>query len=503
MSRIARDSASHKRLTARLLSRRAFVAALSSVATATLTLAPRPGQAQSPTPGTGKRPAVLQSPRGLSALATRSRIVLQLSGSLKVADPNPSSKKPPREAEVKAESIVDFDERVVFDRESAPLAAARQYHEASVKTWVAGNASSHLLRPECRDGRVVRNDGVWQQYCPSRTLQPREVDLLRLPINTVVIDQLLPEAPVKSDNSWSPSERTVAELFHLEAVHSSTLSAHVSKVENGVATIECQGDVEGTVNNVPTKLNITGNLHAALGSQCALITWVGMSINETRDISQAEPGFTLTARVKLIRKEEPEACLDVEDGELRALAGDDDEGRWLLEVASVAGRYKFLADRRWKTIVDTGEEAILRLVENNNVVAQCNITRLPKLAAGQQLTLSGMQDDIKRSLEKNLESILEASERKNSAQLRVLRIVAVGRSSDVPVRWVYSHVSDDSGRRVSLVFTMSGEAAETFALADEQMTGSFELLADAPPQTEPTPAAPTKAAAKPAAQPQR
>jgi hypothetical protein len=64
------------------------------------------------------------------------------------------------------------------------------------------------------------------------------------------------------------------------------------------------------------------------------------------------------------------------------------------------------------------------------------------------------------------------------------------------VRWVYSHVSDDSGRRVSLVFTMSGEAAESFALADEQMTGSFELLAEAP-KAEPTPATETKAAAKP------
>ena len=56
-----------------------------------------------------------------------------------------------------------------------------------------------------------------------------------------------------------------------------------------------------------------------------------------------------------------------------------------------------------------------------------------------------MQDDIKRSLDKNLEQLLEASEKKNSGGVRVLRVVAVGKSSDVPVRWVYAHLSDDSG----------------------------------------------------------
>ncbi len=162
--------------------------------------------------------------------------------------------------------------------------------------------------------------------------------------------------------------------------------------------------------------------------------------------------------------------------ELRAIAQSNDDGRWLVRIASVPGRYQMLADRRWKTIVDTGEESILRLVEKNDVVAQCNITRLPKLTSGTQLTLDAMQDDIKRSLDKNLDQLLEASEKKNSGGMRVLRVVAVGKSSDVPVRWVYAHISDDSGRRISMVFTMSGEASEGFGMADEQMLSSLELL---------------------------
>lgn len=476
-------------------SRRTFLSAISGLAVAAMpALSQTLAIAQTPTPAVAKRrPAVLQSPQGIEVLATRSRMVLELSGKLKVADPDPSSKKPPREAEIKAESTVDFDERILFDSDNSVQAAARRYNEADVKSWIAGHSSSHRLRPECGETRLLLSDGVWQQYCPTQPMQPREIDMTRLPINTVVIEQLLPATPVKPNSSWSPTDQTVAQLFHLEAVHSSTVKASVTKVESGVATIEFDGAVEGSVNNVPTKLNVQGNLQTILGTQSAFVKWLGMSLTETREISQAEPGFTLTARIKLIRKEEPDACNDVPHSELKALAESDDQGRWMLQIASVPGRYQFLADRRWKLIVDTGEEAILRLVEKNQVVAQCNITRLPKLAAGQQLSLAGMQDDIKRSLDKNLQQIQEAGERKNKSGMRVLRVVAMGSSSDVPVRWVYAHASDDSGRRNSLVFTMSSEATESFALADEQIIGSFQLLPEV------SKGEPTEAASKPTA----
>lgn len=473
--------------------RRAFLAALTAGLVALPSLNPLV-LAQEPTKA--KRGNVLQTPRGIEQLATRTRVVMQLSGTLKVADPDPASKKPPREAEVKAESTVEFDERICMDAKNEVISAARQYHEAGVSSWIKGNASSHQLRSDAMEARLVRHEGNWQQYCPSGPMLQREIDMVRLPVNSVVLDQLLPTAPVKAEDSWSPSERTVGEVFQLDAVHSSSIACRVVKVEEGVASIECNGDIEGTINSVPTKIKVIGNLQVAMASQCALVTWVGMSLTETREISQSEPGFSLTCRVKLIRKESPEACNDVTLDELKAIAKSNDDGRWLVRVASVPGRYQMLADRRWKTIVDTGEESILRLVEKNEVVSQCNITRLPKLSSGQQLTLEGMQDDIKRSLDKNLEQLMEASEKKNSGGMRLLRVVAVGKSSDVPVRWVYAHISDDSGRRVSLVFTMSGEASEDFGMSDEQMLSSFELLPDSS-STSPTPADGLESASKP------
>ena len=473
--------------------RRTFLAALTTgmVALPVLVSAEEPSKS--------KKANVLQTPRGIDLLATRTRVVMQLSGTLKVADPDPASKKPPREAEIKAESTVEFDERICMDAKDEVISAARHYHEAGVSSWIKNNASSHQLRSDATDVRLVRNEGSWQQYSPNGPLLQREIDMVRLPINSVVLDQLLPTTPVKAQESWTPNERMIGEVFQLDAVHNSSIACRVMKVEEGVASIECIGEIEGTINSVPTKIKVNGNLQASMASQCALVTWVGMSLTETREISQSEPGFSLTCRIKLIRKESPEACNDVTREELKAIAQSNDDGRWLVRIASVPGRYQMLADRRWKTIVDTGEECILRLIEKNEVVAQCNMTRLPKMARGQQLTLDGMQDDIKRSLDKNLDQLMEASEKKNSGGMRVLRVVAVGKSSEVPVRWVYAHISDDSGRRVSMVFTMSGEASEDFGMADEQMVSSFELLPETSSQT-PTPAEAVESAAKPGKQ---
>ncbi len=476
--------------------RRGFLAALTTGLVALPALvSSAPAVAQEP--AKSKRANVLQTPRGIEQLATRTRVVMQLSGTLRVADPDPASKKPPREADVKAESTVEFDERICMDARNEVISAARHYHDANVSSWIKGNATSHQLRSDACEARLVRHEGSWQQYSPTGPLLQREIDMVRLPVNSVVLDQLLPPNPVKAEESWSPSERTIGEVFQLDAVHSSSIACRVMKVEEGVATIECKGDIEGTINSVPTKIQVNGNLQASMASQCALVTWVGMSLTETREISQSEPGFSLTCRIKLIRKESPEACNEVALDELKAIASSNDDGRWLVRIASVPGRYQMLADRRWKTIVDTGEESILRLVEKNEVVAQCNITRLPKLTSGTQLSLEGMQDDIRRSLDKNLDQLMEASEKKNSGGMRVLRVVAVGKSSEVPVRWVYAHISDDSGRRVSLVFTMSGEASEAFGMADEQMLSSFELLPEKSSQS-PTPAEGLESATKPA-----
>lgn len=434
-----------------------------------------------------KRSGLLVQPSQLDALDTRAKIVLELDGELRLKEPDPSKVQGVRKAEVKAKSTLDYFEKSAFE-DSKLVAAARRYVVAKSENWISGSASSQELRPQCFSTRMLPHDGIWQQFCPGEPLDVRETELLHSPINTAALELFLPEKPAKPSSKWAVSNEAAKSLFNLEAVHRSSISVGIAKVEKGVATLSVDGELEATAQSVPTSLKVKGNLNVEFASRGALVTWLGLVIQETREISQAEPGFSITARVRVLRKE-TESELPTTPDALRQLAVDEDRGRWLVRLQSTAGRYSMLADRRWTTYLDTGEEAILRMIEHNSVIAQCTVTRLPKLEEGSQLTLEGMQADIQKSLGKSFVEFLESEEKVTSGKLRQLRSVVSGEAEEVPIQWIYNHLSDDSGRRIAMIFTMGGNVTDRFAAADEQMTASFELI----PESEATTEAPTPA----------
>ncbi|MEZ6152785.1 MAG: hypothetical protein R3C09_22020 [Pirellulaceae bacterium] len=475
------------------LSRRQFVHGLSLGLAATVATGVADAQTTKPsgsaaTATSSNKKVLLVQPHQVSELNTRAKIVLEVTGQLRVTEgeSNSSDKESDSSAaiEVKGKSTLDYFEKIALVEDaqapsSPPTAAARRYIEAEAENWVSGKSSRSKLRSDCAETRLLPHKGLWQQYCDTNPLDSREVQLLQSPINSAALELLLPLEPARPDSQWAVSAQDAKQLFNLDAVHKSALTAKISKVENGVATVALRGELDATANSVPTRLDINGNFQVKLASRCAMVTWLGLVIQEERELSQAEPGFDITARVRLIR-EESDAKIDISSAALRKLATDDDDGRWLVKLHSTAGRYTMLSDRRWHIHRDSPEESILRMVENNTVIAQCTVSRLVELEAGQQLTMEGLQADIKGLLGKGFGEFLESTEKVTSTKLRMIRTVVGGELEEVPIQWIYTHLSDDSGRRLALIFTMGGTETERFGAADEQMAGSFEWLPDLP-----------------------
>lgn len=486
--------------TAKLTRRRMLALSTAALGAVSTTLVPTStfGQAPDKLPARGR---LLIRPSEISELKTRNKMVLELEGKLLVNEPDTKSKQKSRDADVKAKSTVDYFEFAAYDNKGKVVSAARDFLQAEAEHWVAGNTSTSKLRDVCKQTIVINHGNQWQQFSQAEPMLITEVELLLAPINTNVIELLLPEEPAKASQPWTITKEAARELFNLEAVHDCTLVAKISKVEDGVASIELNGNIQGTANSVSTELKISGNFQAKLASECAIVSWVGLSIQEKRAISQSEPGFEIVARIRLIREEQPhEWSLDRE--KLLELSAANHESQLTIKLGSAIGRYAFLADRQWKTYIDTGEEAIFRLIKNNSIVAQCNVTRLPKLDAGKQLTLAALQQEIRQSLKGNSPTIAEASERVTSNKLKLMRVVVSGQSEEVPIQWIYAHLSDDSGQRMSLVFTMGANVAEAFAGADEQICSTFELYAEPAPKSDtdkPEEAPKLSSAPKPAA----
>ena len=59
--------------------------------------------------------------------------------------------------------------------------------------------------------------------------------------------------------------------------------------------------------------------------------------------------------------------------------------------------------------------------------------------------------------------------------MQTLRVSARGLVSEVPIRWIYYHVSNSSGQRAAYVFTLSDEMNEKFAARDQLLVDSLRF----------------------------
>jgi hypothetical protein len=134
-----------------------------------------------------------------------------------------------------------------------------------------------------------------------------------------------------------------------------------------------------------------------------------------------------------------------------------------------------MMDRRWRMMSDLPGTAMMRMIENDRSVAQCDFRPLVALEPGTQWTLEAFQADVKRTLGEQLSDLVEAQERLSPSGLRVLRVTAAGAVQGVPIQWVMLHFSDDTGRRVLATFTMEADHAEVFAGSDMQLASTLRF----------------------------
>jgi len=83
------------------------------------------------------------------------------------------------------------------------------------------------------------------------------------------------------------------------------------------------------------------------------------------------------------------------------------------------------------------------------------------------------QEDIKRALEGKFGEVVTATESVSDSGLHTMRVVVVGTVSDIPIHWIYYHMSNGQGRRASCVFTYESDLADRFGAEDQAVTSSF------------------------------
>jgi hypothetical protein len=413
------------------------------------------------------------------------KVVIEVRGQLKL---NPDGKKVSRRpVEVKGELL--YDEKQLAKADGLTQHAARYYRQAKAAIRVGDDRREEELT-DLRRLVVVDTDSEGATFfSPFGPMEREELELIDVQGSRLRLSALLPNETVAPGDSWTHEHNVLSLLLGLDVVSQADVKSTFRRMEGDLAIVEMAGSVNGAVGGVASVVKLEAKYNFDVGQR--RITWLAMSLQENRSIGHAEPGFEVTARVRMaaaaIEKSEP-----LRDSELAELPLEANAGAELISFQSEKGAFRLLHDRRWRVLIDRHDVTIMRFVDRGDLIAQCNMSKLSDLPAGKQMQLGVFQKEIRRALGKAFSQFTEASQSVTDRGLRVLRVVATGTVSELPIQWTYYHVSDDKGRRVSYVFTMESKLAEQFAGADGVLISSLEFAeadqqdtAEAPASDEP------------------
>jgi hypothetical protein len=409
---------------------------------------------------------------GSAAFLTRIKAKFEVGGDLRMA----ADAKP---ATLPMSVVAQFEycERRIDDGSlPAEKRAIRYYSDAEAAIKVEKQASIARLPPERRLIRAAVAQKRATLGAVRGHLTREERDLVDLPFNTMLLNELLPAPASQKGATDKPAESLLAMLLGLDGVSRSDVQAVLTAVTAEVGEIAIDGALDGVVGGQATEIELKGKLHFDMNHRQVFA--LAILIKEKRSASSVAPGLDVVARLELeiapiaeVPQLSDKALADVE------LAATGDEPP--LAYHSAKGKFSFLYDPRWRITREQAESVIMRLVDRGDLVAQCNVSVLPKLNPQQTFTLELFQKEVQQSLGKNFRQFERAAEQKSPTGLRMLHAVALGTVADVPITWHYYLMIDEAGQRAAISFTMEDTLADRFKQADRLLLDEFRL--ESPP----------------------
>ncbi|WP_145220341.1 hypothetical protein [Planctomycetes bacterium TBK1r] len=408
----------------------------------------------------------------------RVRIEMDVKGNVRVSDNAIASKETRQTFPITSQAVLDYEERYRRPADAAAssevVAAERYYHTASNKSVLNKTSSEQDLRKSMRHAIVRRESLPETIYSPDNFFTHGELSLLKSPVSSVSVDRFLPGESVIEGDRYEINADALCSVLNLTSVDSGRVESTVVGVAEDAVRFKLEGDIEGSIDGVGTRLRLIGKM--TFDRNANTCTWLALAIHETREISRAEPGFDVSATIRMVRRPMAQpVALPAE----RAMIEFDQPlpaERMYVELQSRQLEVGTMMDRKWRMISDAPGSAVMRMIDHDLSIAQCNLRPLVKLPEGKPWTLEAFEAAVRQTLGEKLTRLVEGDQRVSAQGLQVLRVVVDGETQGVPIRWIMMHFSDDEGRRVQATFTLSADKLEAFAGNDAQLADSLRFL---------------------------
>lgn len=414
-------------------------------------------------------------------LPRRKQLKLEVTGTLEL---DPSGQNPTT-SPFGVSANFEFVERTVQADEF--WWTGRSFTQASARITVGrGSTNSSLSQPEevviesleQRDDRQV----ALSVTRPSHPLTLDEMELVKLQAISPAISTWFSSLRDKGlTDSWTPDSWSVAAALAIDVVTDNQIRCRVKRRQAGQAEIEVRGTVVGTAGDVGTEITLLGTckVDEATG-RMRMANW---EIQEKRALGPATPGFTARTRLELTDLGTGAWDDAQEQTFQQARASHSSTSSNLLVFESKHQGIRLEHSPQWNVIADSSNVAILRLVDQGDLISQAHVTRLQPLPAGTKLTAATYRQDVAAAIGEGRGTIVDVSEFQTPRGYDGLRANVSAEVSGIAVQWIYMHVSDSQGRRVGWIFTTEQDRIDRLGIEDQTLVDSMELL-DVPATSE-------------------
>jgi hypothetical protein len=409
---------------------------------------------------------ILPAPQSGKTMSCRTQIEFQGKVVLFASDDEQD-----KQLDLKVLSSQEFDQIAIDDDHFL-----RKYQQASANIQIDGNKTQSVLSEGNRQIalRHLSADSVRpiQYFSTGGVLRQAEKDLLSAPADTVGLQRLLTTENLSKGSQWKPQDHDVQSFLSLENVIDNRVLVTVKELDQATAKLYVTGEALGEVDGAKTHTRVVGVAIFDLKNQ--IVTAFRGTLSENRDASQLAPGFIGAVKIDATCKLKQDR--DLSDAGIAKVKDQIAEHQTMRLLWDSESEFELIYDPNWKVILSDPEVVIMRYAQRGNLLAQCNVLRLPKRPADRPLQLNEFREQLERTV------LGETGARVNGAQvlkttsgLNALQVVVTGVQEQVPIHWVYYHLSNSEGRCVAVVVTIEDALLPVFDKADLKLLESIRF----------------------------
>ena len=365
--------------------------------------------------------------------------------------------------------------------EAESFRSIRDYEQTQSDIDAGGQKSSSQLANALK--LIVaqgRTDGV-ELYSLGGPLTSDELDLIRSPADSLALIALLPAKPVEVGDKWTVPTWASQMLTTMDAVVKGELTCTLTSVEKQVARIKVDGKLEGAAISAVSEITVTGFVEYDVSQRC--ITQCDFTQVEKRGPGPVIPAFEFTARVRVLRRPAQIPGRLADQKLIDAAVNEPQPSARFLRFES-PWNIGLEHPRHWHLRTVDDKAARFRLIDDGNLLAQCDLAPIAPAKPGEHLPEADFLRDIQQALSGRIKK-LNPSEVITAPDRRyIYRVTATGAEGERPLTWIFYLIADPSGRQASLSVTVDTPLIEALANRDRELLNTLRF---GPAPTTPTP----------------